>query len=337
MGKDTTENAHLDSEGTDSTDKSSVSVRTPLLKKEDEKSQRKNGREHVTRNASTDSKTCADREDQFSPGATKSDNRDTSGEEAGERGDAGTVYLVGSGPGDPELLTRLAWRLLQEADVVLHDSLTGDEIVDDLPESVEVINVGKRPPQRTTQDEINELMLRKSQKEETVVRLKGGDPNVFGRGGEEAEYLASEDVPFEIIPGVSSVLAAPSVSGIPLTHRDRSSSVTVITGHQTPDKDESAIDWGALADSIKTGGTLVILMGVNRLPKNVQALRKHGVPRRTPTAMVQKATLGDEKTVTGTLSDIVEKSQAAEIESPAVTIVGDVVNVRGEVEEWLRG
>lgn len=336
MGEDTTESAHPDSEGSDSPDKLSGPVRTPLLNKRDEESRRRNGRADVTRNASTDSGTRADSEDQLSSDGTESDDRDASVEGVGDRGDAGTVYLVGSGPGDPELLTRRAWRLLQEADVVLHDSLTGDEIVDDLPESVEVIDVGKRPPQRTTQDEINELMLGRSRKEETVVRLKGGDPNVFGRGGEEAEYLASEDVPFEIIPGVSSVLAAPSVSGIPLTHRDRSSSLTVITGHQTPDKDESAIDWDALADSINAGGTLVILMGVNRLPKNVRALRKHGVPRRTPTAMVQKATWGDEKTVTGTLSDIVEKSRAVEIESPAVTIVGDVVNVRGEVEEWLR-
>lgn len=245
------------------------------------------------------------------------------------------MFLVGSGPGDPELLTRRAWRLLRESDVVLHDSLTGDRIVDQLPESAEVIDVGKRPPRRTTQDEINELMVERSRKEEDVVRLKGGDPNVFGRGGEEAEHLASEEVPFEIVPGVSSVLAAPSVSGIPLTHRDRSSSLTVVTGHQTPDKDESAVDWGALADSVEAGGTLVILMGVNRLPRNVRALRNHGVSRGTPAALVQKATWYDEKTVTGTVGDIVGKSRDAGIESPAVTIVGDVVSVQGDVEEWL--
>jgi uroporphyrin-III C-methyltransferase len=247
----------------------------------------------------------------------------------------GTVSLVGSGPGHPDLLTRRAWRRLAEADVVLHDSLTGDEILDELPETVEVIDVGKRPPDRTPQEEINRLMAERSRRGERVVRLKGGDPTVFGRGGEEAEYLASENVDFEFVPGVSSVLAAPSVSGIPLTHRDHSSSLTVITGHETPDKEESALDWSALADTITDGGTLVILMGVRRLSENVRALRSHGVPPETPAAMVQKATWSGEQTVVGTLSSIAEERRTAGIESPAVTIVGDVVNVRRDVKERL--
>lgn len=335
MGEDTTEHAQLDPEGTDAIEESSVPIRVPLTKEGDVKGRRKSGHEQETGSAVTDNEGST--KERRSPDGTKRDNRDRSVSRTGEKGNLGTVSLVGSGPGDPELLTRRAWRLLREADVVLHDSLTGDEIVDELPESVESIDVGKRPPQRTTQDEINDLMLERSREDEDVVRLKGGDPNVFGRGGEEAEYLASEDVPFEIVPGVSSVLAAPSVSGIPLTHRDRSSSLTVITGHQTPDKDESAIDWGSLADTVEAGGTLVILMGVNRLPNNVRALLDHGVPGATPAAMVQKATWSDEKTVTGTLDDIVERSRNAQIEPPAVTIVGDVVDVRGEVEDWLLG
>ncbi|WP_433628326.1 uroporphyrinogen-III C-methyltransferase [Halomicrococcus sp. NG-SE-24] len=334
MDEDTTERARPDSEGTDDSWIRSVPSGGPLSGERDAASRRTHVREQANGSGSTDDERTK-REEQFSADVSKSDNRGRSAERTDRKEETGTVFLVGSGPGDPELLTRRAWRRLRESDVVLHDSLTGDRIVDQLPESAEVIDVGKRPPQRTTQDDINELMVERARKAEDVVRLKGGDPNVFGRGGEEAEHLASEDVPFEIVPGVSSVLAAPSVSGIPLTHRDRSSSLTVITGHQTPDKDESAVDWGALADSVEAGGTLVILMGVNRLPNNVRALRNHGVSCETPAAMVQKATWCDEKTVAGTVDDIVAKSRDAEIESPAVTIIGDVVSVRGDVEEWL--
>ncbi|MFB6220889.1 MAG: uroporphyrinogen-III C-methyltransferase [Halolamina sp.] len=246
---------------------------------------------------------------------------------------SGTVHLVGGGPGDPELLTRRAWSLLEAADVVLHDSLTGDDIIRDIPANTEVVDVGKRPPNRTSQAEINELMRDRAREGEEVVRLKGGDPHVFGRGGEEAEYLAEHDVPVDLVPGVSSVLAAPSASGIPLTHRERASSVTVVTGHETPDKEESALDWAALADTVVAGGTLVVLMGVRRLPENVAALRKHGVESDTPVAMVQKATWSGERTVVGTLDTIVERSET--VEPPAVTIVGDVVNGRETVAEFV--
>jgi uroporphyrin-III C-methyltransferase len=245
----------------------------------------------------------------------------------------GTVSLVGAGPGDPELLTRKAWKRLAAADVVLHDSLTSDDVLEELPDDVEIVDVGKRPPNRTTQDEIHELMLERSTRGEHVVRLKGGDPNVFGRGGEEAEYLADEGVAFEVVPGISSVLAAPSVGGFPLTHRHRASSVTVITGHQTPDKEESALDWSALAETVKSGGTLVILMGVKRLPENVRALREHQVPAETPVGMVQKATWRDEEVLTGTLETIVDECRDAGIDPPATTVVGDVVTVRDAVEE----
>jgi uroporphyrin-III C-methyltransferase len=247
----------------------------------------------------------------------------------------GKVYLVGSGPGDPMLLTRKAWSLLEDADFVLHDSLVSDDLLDQLSASVEVVDVGKRPPDRTSQAEINDMLVELARDGAAVVRLKGGDPHVFGRGGEEAQYLADADVPFEVVPGVSSAVAAPGVAGIPLTHRDCASSVTVITGHETPDKDESALDWDALADTVVSGGTLVVLMGVRRLSNNVAALREHGVPAETPVAMVQKATWRDEQTVSGTLATIEAEKEAAEVEPPAVTIIGDVVGVRGDTNEWL--
>ncbi|WP_435181018.1 uroporphyrinogen-III C-methyltransferase [Halorussus sp. AFM4] len=336
MDDDATEGARPDRDDADRIGDLSFSVRAPVPTKDAATRRGPGSESEATKDAPGEdpAPTVAPAESTPVRNAT-TDDRDRSATRADEQGDA-TAFLVGAGPGDPDLLTRRAWQLLREADVVLHDSLTGDAIVDQLPASAEVLDVGKRPPERTSQDEINELLVERSRTAETVVRLKGGDPNVFGRGGEEAEHLAAEGVPFEIVPGVSSVLAAPRASGIPLTHRDCSSSLTVITGHQTPDKDESAIDWHSLADSIQAGGTLVVLMGVNRLPENVRALRDHGVPSRTSVAMVQKATWGDERTVTGTLDDIVERSRDAGIEPPAVTIIGDVVDVRDDVAEWLR-
>jgi uroporphyrin-III C-methyltransferase len=262
-------------------------------------------------------------------------NRSTT--ETERAGTAGTVSLVGSGPGHPDLLTRRAWKRLSTADVVLYDSLVSEAILAELPDSVATVDVGKRAPNRTSQDEINALLCERAQRGERVVRLKGGDPCLFGRGGEEATYLANEGLGFEIVPGISSVLAAPSVSGIPLTHRGRASSVTVLTGHETPEKDESALDWEALATTVAAGGTLVILMGVKRLPENVRALREQDLPPETPVAMIQEATREEERTIVGTLETIVERRERAGIEPPAVTIVGDVVSVREAVEEQLLG
>lgn len=269
--------------------------------------------------------------------ATQSQHADEQRETSATTDDAddGHVSLIGSGPGHPGLLTRLAWERLDAADVVLHDSLTGDAIVAALPPTAEVVDVGKRPPDRTSQDEINELMRDRARAGEHVARLKGGDPNVFGRGGEEAEYLADHEIAFEVVSGISSVLAASGVSGIPLTHRDCSSSLTVITGHQTPDKDESRIDWEAIAGMLSAGGTLVILMGVSKLPENVAALREQDVADDTAVAMVEKVTWEDERTITGTLETIVDECRQSDIEPPAVTIVGDVVDVRERVEPHL--
>jgi uroporphyrin-III C-methyltransferase len=250
----------------------------------------------------------------------------------------GKVYLVGAGPGDPELLTVKARRLLDEADVILYDSLTGERIRDRLPETATSYDVGKKPGpdgERTTQAEIERLMVTHARAGQTVVRLKGGDPTVFGRGGEEAEHLAAEGVPFEVVPGVTSAVAAPAVTGIPLTHRSHASSVTVVTGHETPGKDESALNWDALAETVRAGGTLLVLMGVSTLPEYVGELQDRDVPDETPVAMVEKGTWEDETTVTGTLGTIVDVAEEAAIEPPAVTVIGDVVAVRDEVGAFL--
>jgi len=251
---------------------------------------------------------------------------------------SGKVYLVGAGPGDPDLLTVKARRVIDDADVVLYDSLTGDDIVASLPADTTAVDVGKKPGpdgERTTQTEIERLLVHHARAGRTVARLKGGDPGVFGRGGEEAEHLAAENVPFEIVPGLTSAVAAPGVAGIPVTHREHASSMTVITGHEDPSKAESALAWPALAETVRAGGTLLILMGVRRLPENVAALREHGVPAETPVAMIEKATWEAETTVTGTLDTIVEARDEAGIEPPAVTVVGDVVGVREQVRECL--
>ncbi len=250
----------------------------------------------------------------------------------------GKVFLVGAGPGDPDLLTVKARRVLDRADVLLHDSLTRDAVIESVPATTEVIDVGKKPGpdgKRTTQAEINHLMVDRACAGDTVVRLKGGDPTVFGRGGEEAEHLADREIPFEIVPGVSSVLST-GLTGIPLTHREHASSLTVITGHEDPAKDESSLDWDALARTIASGGTLVVLMGVRRLPGYTRALCERGISEETPVAMIQRASWTDERTVTGTLETIVETRDQAGIEPPAITVIGDVVTVRESVAEWLQ-
>lgn len=248
----------------------------------------------------------------------------------------GSVAIVGAGPGDPELLTRRAYHRIQTADVVLHDSLVSDSIVELVPAEAAVLDVGKRPGgERTSQDEINRLMLEEARRGSAVVRLKGGDPFLFGRGGEEIEYLADHDVRLELVPGVSSVLAGPAVAGIPLTHRDHASSLTVVTGHEDPTKPDSALDWAAIGRTVSAGGTLVILMGVRRLPDNVEALLANGVPTETPAALIEQATLPGEFTVSGTLETIEDRAQSAGIAPPAVTVVGDVVRIGESVAGCL--
>jgi uroporphyrin-III C-methyltransferase len=245
----------------------------------------------------------------------------------------GTVYLVGSGPGDPELLTVKARRLIDEADVVLHDKLPGPEILHSIPAEKRE-DVGKRADgEWTPQEYTNRRLVELAEAEHTVVRLKGGDPFVFGRGGEEAEHLAANGIPFEYVPGITSAIAAPGVAGIPVTHREHASSVTFVTGHEDPSKAESAVDWHALAE---TGGTLVVLMGVGKLPMYTADLRDAGLSAETPAALVERATWPDQQVVVGTLDTIVDARDDAGIEPPAVTIIGSIAETRSRVEAFLR-
>jgi uroporphyrin-III C-methyltransferase len=245
----------------------------------------------------------------------------------------GFVYLVGSGPGDPDLMTVKARRLLDEADVVLHDKLPGPEILETI-EAERREDVGKRAGgEWTPQEYTNRRLVELAEAGKTVVRLKGGDPFVFGRGGEEAEHLAEHGVPFEYVPGVTSAIAGPGVAGIPVTHRDHASSVSFVTGHEDPTKAESAVDWEALAG---TGGTLVVLMGVGKLPDYTAALREAGMDSETPVALVERATWPDMQVATGTLDTIVDARDEAGIQPPAITVVGDVAGTRDRVVEFLR-
>ncbi|WP_142861017.1 uroporphyrinogen-III C-methyltransferase [Salinigranum halophilum] len=251
----------------------------------------------------------------------------------GDGGDVGHVSLVGSGPGDPELLTVKARRLLDEADVVLHDKLPGPDIISLVPEDRRE-DVGKRAGgEWTPQEYTNRRLVELAREGKHVVRLKGGDPFVFGRGGEEMEHLASEGVPFEVVPGVTSAIAGPAVAGIPVTHRDHASSVSFVTGHEDPTKEESAVDWDALA---ATGGTIVVLMGVGKLPAYSAELRSAGLDPETPVALVERATWPGMRVATGTLDTIVDVRDEAGIEPPAITVVGDVAATRDRVRAFLR-
>ena len=251
---------------------------------------------------------------------------------ANDRVDVGTVYLVGSGPGDPDLLTVKAARLIDGADVVLHDKLPGPEILGRIPEAKRE-DVGKRAGgEWTPQEYTNRRMVELAREGKTVVRLKGGDPFVFGRGGEEAEHLADAGVPFEIVPGVTSAIAGPAVAGIPVTHRDHASSVSFVTGHEDPTKEESAVDWDALA---ATGGTIVVLMGVGKLPAYTAELRDAGMAPDTPVALVERATWPDMRVATGTLETITDVRDDRGIEPPAITVIGDVAATRERVVGFL--
>ncbi|MEF8807910.1 uroporphyrinogen-III C-methyltransferase [Natronomonas sp.] len=245
----------------------------------------------------------------------------------------GKVYLVGSGPGDPDLLTVKAKRLIDEADVVLHDKLPGPEILGSIPEAKRE-DVGKRADgERTSQEYTNRRLVELAEEGKTVVRLKGGDPFVFGRGGEEAEHLAANEIPFEYVPGITSAIAGPGVAGIPVTHRDHASSVTFVTGHEDPTKDESAVDWEALA---ATGGTLVVLMGVGKLPMYTGELLSAGMAPDTPVALVERATWADQRVAVGTLETIVEVRDEEGIEPPAITVIGGVAASRERVKAFLQ-
>ena len=234
----------------------------------------------------------------------------------------GKVYIVGAGPGDPELLTLKAKRVLGEADVVLYDRLLNPIMLDGV--NAELIDVGKSAGSHNlTQEDINELLIQKAEEGKTIVRLKGGDPYVFGRGGEEALALIDRGIPFELVPGVTSAIAAPGLAGIPVTHRGISSSLTIVTGHEEPGK-ESPLDWNALA---RLSGTLIVLMGISRLDQNILALIEGGKSSETPAALVEKGGWPEQRLVTGKLGDIAEVARQADIQAPAILVVGDVVKL----------
>lgn len=247
----------------------------------------------------------------------------------------GRVWLVGSGPGGAGLLTMRAREVIDGAEVILYDQLPGGEIISTLPSSAELIDCGKYGGDHTlTQDEIEALLLDRALAGKRVVRLKGGDPFLFGRGGEELDLLREHGVPVEVVPGVTSAIAVPAAVGIAVTHRDYASEVTVITGHENPGKPESAIAWKALAG---LRGTLVILMGVKNLGKIAETLVSHGKDPKTPVAVIERGLRADQRVTTGVLADIAGRAREAGVKPPAVIVIGDVVRMYRPGESPLIG
>ncbi|HEX7152964.1 MAG TPA: uroporphyrinogen-III C-methyltransferase [Thermoanaerobaculia bacterium] len=242
----------------------------------------------------------------------------------------GKVYLVGAGPGDPRLLTLRAAELLRAADVVALDALVSKDIAALIAKTAEVVYVGKRASAHALpQEQINQLLIDEAKKGKTVVRLKGGDPFVFGRGGEEAEELLAAGVPVEIVPGISSAIAGPAYAGIPVTHRSYATSVTLVTAHES--EGSTGIKWDALA---RLDGTIVFMMGFANLPAIVSRLTAEGVPATRGVAVISKATTREQRTVAGTLADIEERVTAAKLETPAIIVVGEVVKLH-DVINWF--
>jgi uroporphyrinogen III methyltransferase/synthase len=244
----------------------------------------------------------------------------------------GKVYLVGSGPGDPGLFTLKGADCLARADVIVYDHLISNLILDHAPPLAKKIYAGKTGSKHhIEQDAINRLLVELANRGKTVVRLKGGDPYVLGRGGEEAAALKAAGILFEVVPGVTSALAVPAYAGIPVTQRGLSSSLTILTGHEDPTKGGSHIRWDLLA---KSGGTLVILMGMQNLPLITALLLKHGMKPGTPAAVIMDGTLPTQSTITGTLKNIANKAAEAGMAAPAVIVIGRVVDMRRELR-WF--
>lgn len=233
----------------------------------------------------------------------------------------GKVYLIGAGPGSPDLITVKGLRLIRSADVVLYDRLIPQELLTEARADAELIFVGKRAGHHPLpQPEITGLLLEKARQNRQVVRLKGGDPFVFGRGGEEALALAEAGLPFEIVPGISSAIAAPSYAGVPLTQKGVASAFGIVAGHETPDKPTSTTDWAAMARL----PTLVVLMGMKRLPFVVKALLDEGKSAETPAAIISHATTDQQQSIVGTLGTLTDSVSKHPMPTPAVTVIGDV-------------
>ena len=241
----------------------------------------------------------------------------------------GKVYLTGAGPGDIELMTVKALRVVKEADVVIYDRLANPDILEEAKDGCEFVYVGKEDGRHIMpQDEINEVIYQNALKYENVVRLKGGDPFVFGRGGEEALYLHERDIKFEIIPGITSAISAPAYAGIPVTHRGVAVSFRVVTGHESPNKKVSQIPW----NNFKTDDTIVFLMGLHNLAKISKKLQEIGKSADYPVAVISRGTTKDQSVVVGTLDTIVSK--AKDIPTPALIVVGKVVLLRDQLK-WF--
>lgn len=235
------------------------------------------------------------------------------------------VYIIGAGPGDPGLITLAGVERLKRADVVVYDYLVGPEILRFARRDARMVYVGKKGGHHTvSQEELNSLLVKEAKEGHTVARLKGGDPFIFGRGGEEAEVLEQEGIPFEVVPGVTSAIAVPAYAGIPLTHREHTSVVAFVTGHEDPEKEKSAIDWEALAKI----ESLVFLMGVKNLAGIAANLIGEGKPPSTPVALIRRGTTPDQETLSGTLGDIAGMAEEAKFTPPAILVVGDVVRLR---------
>ena len=244
----------------------------------------------------------------------------------------GKVYLVGAGPGDPQLLTLKAVAALRVADVVIYDRLVSETVLEFAPETADRIYVGKSPKlHELSQDKINELLVNLALNGKTVVRLKGGDPFVFGRGGEEAEVLSENSVPFEVVPGVISAIAVPAYAGIPVTHRGCASSFAVVTGHHATDA-HVIVDWKRLAGCVDT---IIVLMGVGSLESTAMSLMAGGLGSDVPVAVVEWGTTNKQSCLVGTLGTIVELVKQNNVNPPAVVVIGNVVHLRSKLS-WFK-
>jgi uroporphyrin-III C-methyltransferase len=244
----------------------------------------------------------------------------------------GKVYICGAGPGNPDLITKRCWDLLKNCDIILYDRLVGREILELIPENTPKVYVGRSSGDPTTnQVKTNQVMLQYALEGKKVLRLKGGDPFIFGRGGEEAEFLNENAVDFEIIPGISSAIGSAVYSGIPLTHRQYSSSVAIVTGHEDPTKKERSIQWDKLATAVDT---IVILMGVENLESIIKNLINHGLSTDTKIAVIQNGTLKQQKVIIGNFNNIRKKMNDASLKPPAVIIIGDVVSLSDKIK-WV--
>lgn len=242
----------------------------------------------------------------------------------------GKVYIVGAGPGGIDLLTKRAEKVIMEADVILYDELIGDDIKDLLKKTKAIlIDVGKRAGKhKKTQDEINRLLVEYAKQGKKVVRLKGGDPFIFGRGGEEAEFLAEHGIPFEVVPGITSAIAVPAYAGIPITHRAFDPAVVFITGREARER----LNWEALA---KLNATIVVLMGLSTLDKIVNKLIEHGKDPNTPVAVIERGCTRDQRVVVSNLANIVDVVRANDIRGPAIIVIGEVVKLREKLIKFL--